>query len=107
VSTSDVEVVVKSENKKDRTFWLILKTGVEGKWYPQGRLTADDDSGLSSKFEVHLGSKGAFQMLVYATDATHGAQLSEYLSRPADEQTGLAALPEGSRLLTSVDFKNQ
>lgn len=106
VVSSDISVEVRITNPRDMDYWLILKTGVEGKWYPQARIISDDN-GKSPSIPVHLGSTGSFQISVYATDPSQGESLYEYFARPADGRTGLTGLPEGISQMALVSFKRE
>lgn len=109
LSRSDYQVEVSYENKDDDAdVWLVLRTGIEGKWYPLRRVLpseGDLNTGVSEPLDVFLATTGPYQLSVYYTTPSQGLAFQEYLAQPAADQTGMFGIPEGIVELETVSFE--
>ncbi len=92
---------------RDESLWLVLRTSVDGYWYPSQRLTIQQDGEWKTKSEepLVLADLGEYEAYLYLATDSANASLAAYLRKAPSIQkkTGkwpwMNSLPEGVQRL--------
>ena len=82
--------------------WLIVRSGIEGRWYPVGRLPKLPDHTWKTAGNAIQPALGAQQIEIFRVPETADATLINYINGRADP--GLSGLPAEAERLAGEDL---
>jgi hypothetical protein len=108
ISGRTTEASGSAENiDRPESLWLVLRTSVDGYWYPSQRLTIQQDGEWKTRSEepLVLAGLGEYEVYLYLATDSANASLVTYLKKAPgiQKRTGkwpwLYSLPEGLQRL--------
>jgi hypothetical protein len=89
----------------DEDLWLVKRSGIEGRWYPVGRLLVKSDGSWTvPALSPALGQQELYVILVPITE---DAQFIDYVNNLANSDLGISSLPPASMVeaVSSINVK--
>ena len=89
----------------DEDLWLVKRSGIEGRWYPVGRLLVKSDGSWTvPALSPALGQQELYVILVPITE---DAQFIDYVNNLANSDPGISSLPPASMVeaVSSINVK--
>jgi hypothetical protein len=85
----------------DSDLWLIVRSGIEGRWYPDERLTVTDGSWQVPKNMICPAS-GPQELVIYLVPDSAEGSLFAYKRSAAQKGLGMNSVPIGSTVMALV-----
>ena len=85
---------------RDDDLWLVIRSGIEGRWYPVTRIIPGSDGGWVVPRQVIQPAKGRQEIQVIRLSISDEAQFIDYVNRRASNRSdpGLSTIPSVHKL---------